>query len=473
MVDTSASVSSNPFALQVDPDQVVGHPAWQRARAAALDVLGAGGRAVLVGRTGCGKSLMLRMLAGTLRRDDRAVRTLAHAAPFEGGGHEVLLVDDAELYDAAALARLCVGAGAVLLAGPPDLTGRLPHGFGPFRRIVLERLSDEDVARFVATRLAAVGRPGLLEAEAVFALARASTGLPRLVNTIGSAAVFLAGLEGSAVVGQRHVAEATMDDDRETSSPPSVPAVPRAEPLAGPGAEAIPALRSYRGKELGRRVALGGMLALSAGLFGVPWLLRRRVDGAGPAFAQDAVRGGGVESAQAPAPALPTVAEAVPGLDEPRAPAVIADGGTAGGLAKAQGGADVPAVAGHGSDRQMAAEDAGAMGLDAPALFRGPIFNETIGQGGRVTLAIGRRRTDGAFTARFEASQGLSGRGVLAGVVSGTGRITASGQLLMGRNPFLCDLSGMLSGDTLTGSASFVRPGAATVYHSRFSLVRA
>lgn len=109
---------------------------------------------------------------------------------------------------------------------------------------------------------------------------------------------------------------------------------------------------------------------------------------------------------------------------------------------------------------------------DAPVRFQGPIFNETMGQSGQVTLVIRKQAPTGAITARFNASQGLSGSGMLAGSVSGTGRITASGQLQMGRGAFMCDLSGTLSGGALTGSASFVNNNGGPTYHSRFNLVR-
>ncbi len=44
---------------------------------------------------------------------------------------------------------------------------------------------------------------------------------------------------------------------------------------------------------------------------------------------------------------------------------------------------------------------------------------------------------------------------------------------MMGRNPFLCDLSGVLADGRLTGTASFVRRGSdGSAAHSRFSLAR-
>lgn len=479
MLHTFGPVLANPFSVQVDLGRAVGHPPWQRAHAAALEVLGAGGRAVLVGEGGSGKSMLLRELAGVLRGTGAAVCLIGRPGPVERGG--TLLVDDADRFEAAEVTALCAEAGPVLLAGLPIIAERLPESFGPWRRIALERLSPEDVARFVVARLAAAGRPGLLEAEAVLELARVSEGVPRLVNTIGAAAVFLAGLEGAARVCRRHVEEAATDGVADEAVrvpvlpglvplglvPPGL--VPMAGPVAGrPAEHSFGVVGSYRGVETRRRVVLSGMLAVAGGLFAAPWLLRRQVG---------VVAG---ETARVAVAASSPVVAPVAALDEGSMPEISAEVGAAGHVAVEPGMAwpEAPAPTGVPGGTGMAGgavegDGGAASGLDAPALFRGPIFNETMGQGGRATLAIGRRRADGGFTARFEASQGLSGSGVLAGMVSETGRVTASGQLLMGRTPFLCDLAGMLSGDTLTGSASFVRPGAATVYRSRFSLVRA
>ncbi|HEY0203955.1 MAG TPA: hypothetical protein VGC15_07390 [Acetobacteraceae bacterium] len=114
------------------------------------------------------------------------------------------------------------------------------------------------------------------------------------------------------------------------------------------------------------------------------------------------------------------------------------------------------------------------MPSDAPVLFQGPIYNQTMGQGGHVALVIRKQAPGSAITARFDASQGLLGSGVLAGSMSETGRVTASGQLMVGKNPFNCDLSGTIVGDKLTGSASFVRSGGSGwAARSVFTLTRA
>ena len=105
-------------------------------------------------------------------------------------------------------------------------------------------------------------------------------------------------------------------------------------------------------------------------------------------------------------------------------------------------------------------------------LFQGPIYNETMNQHGYLTLVLRRHDAPGVVTARFTATSGLSGSGELTGRLSG-GRLDLSGQLMMGRNPFLCDLSGTLADGRLTGTASFIRRGSdGSAAHSRFSLAR-
>jgi hypothetical protein len=92
-------------------------------------------------------------------------------------------------------------------------------------------------------------------------------------------------------------------------------------------------------------------------------------------------------------------------------------------------------------------------------------------QGGQMSLVI-RRQPSGAVTARFEAWAGLLGSGDLTGRLTEDGRLQASGQLMVGRNAFTCELSGIVAGDRLTGSARFVRSGTGRVAYSRFALGR-
>ena len=492
------------FQLQIAPDAAFPHPAWRQARTAVLDTLDSGGIAVLTGPPGSGKSLLLKELARTLRRAGRPARLIERTDALDGPpGSGILLVDEADTIGTDALAALCAGPAPVVLAALPGFPGHLAGHLRLVREAVLDPLRPQDVARYVAARLDTVGRPrDLIQPEAVLALARYSGGLLRLVNTLGGAAVFLAALDGSAHVSRRHVDEAaSMRDDFGENAPPlglepapvaQSPATPA--PVAPPPAEPVladptsglptpapaasvppPPLPNYRAEVLRRRAALGTMVAASGVLFALPWLTRRKL--AAQPFPGQA---GGGEASQAGA-GNPPLAIADSGAAQPTVPDAAA----------AQAGSPTPeappsAVAPPSShaepvrraDQAPAAPPAGerrvAVVPDAPVLFQGPIYNETMGQGGHVALVIRRQAPTGAITARFDASQGLLGSGVLAGSVSGTGRITASGQLMMGKNPFNCDLSGTIIGDKLTGSASFVRNGGSgRAARSIFTLTRA
>ncbi len=511
---TSRPAVADPvFQPQIAPEAAVPHLAWQRARAAALEAMFSGDATVLLGAPGSGKTLLLQELARVLRNADQPVRLIKQPAVLDGPrGEDILLVDDADALDADVLATLCAGPAPVLLAARSSLAERLAGQ--PVRLVALDPLAPEEVARFVAAKLAAAGRArDLVEAEAVLALARHSGGLPRLVNTIGGSALFLAGWDGSPRVQLRHVEEAVAlgNDPGDGTLPPL--AAPSLVSRAAQSTMAV--LPNYSAALVRRRVALGGMAAAAGVLFALPWLTQRRAAGTPLAAQADA----GHKDAGHPGVTSRDVGhqgaarQVVNQHDAARQPVQAAQG-DAGAASLATGDADgrtaaSTAAARPGSARTDDLPDpiaqparpassvvvaapvraepgrltapghpaAAAPGRftasEAPVLFQGPIFNETMGQGGHVSLVIHRQPATDAITARFNASQGLVGSGVLAGSVSGTGRITASGQLLMGRNSFLCDLDGTLSGNTLTGSASFVRSGSGATYHSRFALVRA
>ena len=516
------AVADPVFQLQITPEAAVRHPAWQRARAAALEALFSGDATVLLGPPGSGKTLLLHDLARTLRNADQPVRLIRQPGALDGPrGDDILLVDEADALGADALAALCAGPAPVLLAALPSFAERLAAH--PVRHVALDPLAPEDVARFVAIRLAAVGRPrDLLEPEAVLALARHSGGLLRLVNTIGGAALFLAGWDGSPRVGLRHVEEAAAmrNDSGEVAPPPAAgPSFASMGNDTGEAAPPLPAelsfarltapppvaeLPNYSGALLRRRAVLGGMATAAGVLFALPWLTRKPPGESLPAaLTGTGTRGVAGQTSQvaqagivAPTQPVadvggPTVAatptSAQPELAVPDAQQTAAAHPAAAAPpreAEPQRQAEPQRLA--ESPRQAEPQRLTALDRPAPAtarhmaagsetalLFQGPIFNETMGQGGHVSLVIQKQAPTGAITARFNASQGLVGSGVLAGSVSGTGRVTASGQLLMGRNSFLCDLNGVLVGDTLTGSASFARPNGGVTYHSRFSLVRA
>ena len=99
-------------------------------------------------------------------------------------------------------------------------------------------------------------------------------------------------------------------------------------------------------------------------------------------------------------------------------------------------------------------------------------MNETMGQGGQLALALRTQGGPGPVTAHFHAYAGLIGTGELTGTMSPDGRLSLSGRLMMGRNPFDCTLSGTVEGGRLTGSATFIRAGGGTTAQSSFTLSR-
>ena len=229
-----------------------------------------------------------------------------------------------------------------------------------------------------------------------------------------------------------------------------------------PSVKLFTTLPSPRVSALRRRAALGSMVAASSVLFALPWLTSRR-PGVLPQAGDERVAQADT-SVSSPAVAddeaseLPDVT--ITSTDLPEQPEV------------ADAAPSPHAAPTRRADPALPGGHRGVVAFEAPVLFRGQIFNETMGQRGHVRLVIHKQAPTGAITARFDASQGLSGTGTLAGRVSESGRITATGQLLMGKNPFLCDFIGTLNGDTLVGSASFVRSGNSRVYYSRFNLIR-
>ncbi len=227
-----------PFRLGIDPDEAVEHGPWCKARDQVLAALAhSGAHVALLGGTGSGKTLLLHALARTLQAQGRAVRIADRGGVLPTLGDDViLLLDDAEQLDAEGLARLAASKGSCVLSGSSALAERLPR---PFAAVALLPLSPDDIARFVAMRLAAAGqRRDLVQPGAVLALARLSGGAARQINALAGAALFLAGLDNAGEVSQHHVEEAAAlrDGDAPPSSPP--PAAQRA-PVQASASEAV------------------------------------------------------------------------------------------------------------------------------------------------------------------------------------------------------------------------------------------
>ena len=493
---SSPVVADNPFRIPVTPDEAFAHPRWGHARAALLANLARGGAVVLLGPPGSGKTLLLHDLAHTLRHEGRSVRLIACSDAVDPAlTADVLLVDDAGFMDAATLAAVCAARTPLVLAANPSFANRLAGLPRPVVPVVLEPLPPQDVARFVAARLAASGQArDLLEPEAVLALARHSGGLLRLVNVLGAVATFLARLDGSPRVCLRHVEEAAaMRDGMEEDAEPAAPAEPQAARAATPAMGRAQAMRAPRPARQPRRIIFGAaaaslVLALAGGWeFWDRQVVQPSKTQANDGGSEDGDHfGGGLRTAGGPQlPNAPSTqgktATGAPGKDPDAQPPRPGLGHDPGGQATRLDAVDPSRQAATPQREAKAANQSADPAVeprqpvqppDTPVAFRGPIINETMGRSGRVTLVISKQGGPGSVVVRFNASAGLLGSGELTGRLSEDGRITASGQLMMGSNPFLCDLTGMISGDTLTGSASFFRSSSGYTARSRFTLAR-
>lgn len=467
----SPIIADTPFRLHASPGEAVAHSGWRQARAAVLAALGRGEAVALLGRPGTGKTMLLQGLAQTLRHEGWSVRLVDRGdALHPGWKADVLLVDEAGRMDTDALARLCDAGIPFVLAALPGLAERLaglPRSVTP---VALEPLPPEEVARFVAARLSAAGRPGdLLEPDAVLALAQRSGGLLRLVNLLAGTAVFLAELEHAPCVLRRHVDEAaSLRNGAYEDAAPAISVAPAAPVEVTPlRAEARPVPPVPVPGRRPRRVLLGAAAAgLCLALAGA-WAVSGRPNVPAPSAPTNSA-GHEAETPRAAAIDPPPEArlekragnverpgeETLPPRQEtepPPRPTEPAAGPRPGAATNPRPRPSAP---------------------DLSAAFRGAVYNETLQQGGRMFLGIKLWGPAGAVTVRFEAWGGLLGSGVLTGTLSDDGRLSASGQLAVGRNTFHCDLSGLVADDRLTGSATFVRDGGGSVTRSTFALPR-
>lgn len=495
--------ADSPFRLSCPPQDAFAHPSWRITNRAALESIARRERMLLLGQPGTGKTLLLRSLDRSLRGSGCSVRELRRGDALDAlPDADVLLIDEAGLFTADELERIYLLPNAFVMAGLPSLPEHLPSCARDVGRVTLEPLAPEDVARFVLTRLLACGRPrGLFAPEALVALVRQSHGLLRLVIILAGAAVFLAEGRGATEVTAGDVDDAASMRTAVAEEAGNDPALGGktfcssvateelaceeatlvAPPASAPAPEPawlrpVATDRRRRGRAFvaagltGWACASLAVVALAiaaARLLAPPMPVQGAQDASSPMLA----------SATAPdqplKPEVPTavptpvrvvaapppvqIASALPPTPDPAPPPETARIGTT-----------TPAL--HPAPRLVAPEVA-----EPPATvltFSGPIMNDTMGQGGQLSLQL---RTGGASRpvgALFRASHGLIGSGVLYGAIAPDGRITLSGRLMMGPNPFDCALKATLVGDHLVGEATFVRHTSGATAHSRFALSR-
>ncbi len=213
-----------PFRLQTVPAEAVPHRSWARAREAALAALSRGESVAALGRPGTGKTLLLQSLWQALRDAGRRPGTLGQA------DCDVVIVDEAGAVSCGELLALRQSGKPFVLACLPDTDLKLP----PIR-VTLDPLSAEDVARVIARRLSAVGRPhDYFEPEAILELTKQSGGLMRLVLVLAGAATFFAEHEGVQRVTRQHVTDAATMRDVAREEDGSVTPEPEHQETAAP-----------------------------------------------------------------------------------------------------------------------------------------------------------------------------------------------------------------------------------------------
>jgi hypothetical protein len=248
----------------------VPHQAWVAARRASIEAHAGGARvAALLGPPGIGKTFLLAELERHFRDAKYEVERVLHGDLLTGEeATHILLVDEADRLEPEALAGLARRErGFVLLAALPGFAARL-EGL-PVPIIRLGALEAGEVAGYVAARLKTMGLAAdRFAVEALPALAQASGGVPRLLNTLIGSSAFTADMEGEARVSVRHVAAAAALR-AEVALPPAAEIRVEAPP---PAAVAAPR-RRRRGLPW-----LGGALAVFV-LGSAAWLHERGLPG--------------------------------------------------------------------------------------------------------------------------------------------------------------------------------------------------
>lgn len=428
--------TASPFRLRCRSTDAYPHASWQRAQEQALAALRRGKSIAVLGLPGTGKTLLMQHLAHCLSTERVPVAVQRHPVADGAAATDMLLIDEADSLSLAELQELCGRASVFALAGLPEFSHSLPKLPRSVVPITLAPLSSEEIAHFLVSRLRESGRPAtIFDPEAVIALATHSAGLMRLVVMLAGSALFLAEQESAGQVTRRHVEEAAaLRIDTDDSVDAALASGPVQSIAAAPGIPRPTPRRSNR--RFGAAMAIAACVL--AGI--VLWATLPR---------------------SAPTPTLATVSpQQTMAQREPTPEAELAR--------------PTPPAVPIVLPPMRPAPDIQTPALSAPEptlIFRGPVMNVTMQQGGQLALTI-RQGEPGRIIVDFRASSGLIGAGQMTGTMTGDGRISATGRLMMGRNPFDCVLNAVSDGNTLIGEASFTRAGTSSSAHSTFNLSR-
>lgn len=245
LVERHWGLARRPFANTPDPAFLVTSPAFEEAFARLVyDVTEArGGLSLVTGEIGCGKTMLAHALVDRLADTPHAALMLGTprltpaelqravlratdgpapprgrhalieavgthlAAVHAAGKRPVLVVDEAQLATPSLLEEVRLLTNFedrrdkhlhVVLVGQPELRERIAKQRQIDQRVGLrahvEPLDADDVAAYVAHRLRVAGGDAArtFADGAIAALARASGGVPRLINNLAAQAMFVA-----------------------------------------------------------------------------------------------------------------------------------------------------------------------------------------------------------------------------------------------------------------------------------------
>jgi len=252
----------HPFGRRLPKQALWRHRGFEEAFRRLLFAVELDGIAELVSETGCGKSLLLGILADELQNQRVVVHYLAHStigpfslvnvlarktgiSPKRSRGETALAVSEALLADErqhlliideahevpdATLADLRLMTIAdfdrcspflLLLAGQPELDERLaePAHYALEQRIAivarLSPLSLDETKQYVQHRLTAAGaKEPIFDNDAKDALFDTSSGVPRRINIFATGALISAAARGSRAVCAQDVYDARLDRGR-------------------------------------------------------------------------------------------------------------------------------------------------------------------------------------------------------------------------------------------------------------------
>lgn len=232
------------FRLTPGVESAVAHRGWSMARDEILTALGEGPCVVaLLGAAGTGKTLLLAEIARRLGQEGWAARLYPRGdVPLDPAAGGILLVDEAARMGDETLEDVARSPGIrIVLAGLPGFADRLEKR-ATVRVVPLEPMTVPEMHAFVAAQLdQAAHRRDSFEPEAIERLASRSGGIPRVLNQLARAALFLAASAGRPEVTVADIEEAVALRDGAAASVtlPGAAVVPGVGASAGVAADEL------------------------------------------------------------------------------------------------------------------------------------------------------------------------------------------------------------------------------------------